>query len=158
VVEDARISCCVIGRGLSISQTLRYVLHFAMHNARVTSFPKWVFFRSLQKFAGMRFFTSLLSRIPHGQQSHLPVRFSEIICKIIVLIKFTQPIQFSFMSLRKLPVGGRLFLGPVGQGTQKAEMGSSVMVLRLCSGSGQALIRYAHPQLRLKQQLLTSRD
>jgi hypothetical protein len=54
-----------------------------------------------------------------------------------MLIKFTQPIQFSFMSLRKLPVGGRLFLGPVGQGTQKAEMGSSVMVLRLCSGSNQ---------------------
>jgi hypothetical protein len=136
VVEDARIDCCVIGRGLSLSQTLRYVLHFAMHNARVTSFPKWVFFRSSQKFAGVRFFTSLLRRINTSRAIITPpVRFSEIICKIIVPIKFTQSIQFSFMSLRKLPAGGRLFLGPVGQGTQKAEMGSSVMVLRLYSGS-----------------------
>jgi hypothetical protein len=31
-------------------------------------------------------------------------------------------------------------------------------LLRLCSGSTQALIRYAHSQLRLKQQLLTSAD
>jgi hypothetical protein len=36
--------------------------------------------------------------------------------------------------------------------------GSVQAPFRLCSGSAQALIRYGHPRLRLKQQLLTSRD
>jgi len=37
-------------------------------------------------------------------------------------------------------------------------LGLAQALLRLCSGSAQALLRYAHPQLRLKQQLLTSAD
>jgi len=46
-----------------------------------------------------------------------------------------------------------------------AQVDSGQALLRLCSGSAQALLRhaqaltrYAHPQLRLKQQLLTSGD
>jgi hypothetical protein len=33
-----------------------------------------------------------------------------------------------------------------------------IIVRKLCSGSAQARLRYAHAQLRLKQQLLTSGD